>query len=76
MEEYNKDLAIILYNEKNDKKQMTYKISQDSIDKIEELRKDKYKHLSRTELINLVMLSCSDRFIIENDLNKKEEESQ
>ena len=67
MEEYNQDLALILYNEKNDKKQMTYKISKDSIDKIEELRKDKYKHLSRTELINLVMLSCSERFIIENE---------
>lgn len=76
MEEYNKALALILYTEKNDKKQMTYKISKDSIDKIEELRQGKYKHLSRTELINLVILSCSDRFIIENDLNKKEEESQ
>lgn len=69
MEQYNKDLALILYNEKNDKKQMTYKISKDSIDKIEELRQGKYKHLSRTELINLVILSCSDRFIIENNLN-------
>ena len=73
MEEYNTNLALILYNEKSDKKQMTYKISQDSFDKMEELRKGKYKEKTRTEFVNLVMLSCSDRFIIENDLKKEEE---
>lgn len=70
IEQYNKNLALILYNEKSNKRQMTYKISQDSFNKMEKLRKDKYKHLSRTELINLVILSISDRFIIENGIKK------
>lgn len=70
MEQYNNNLALILLREKKKKRQITYRISQDSIDKLEELRKEKYKHLSKTELINLVILSTSDRFIIENGIQK------
>ena len=66
-EGFEQELLKILHTEKKNKKQVTYVLSEDTNKKLEQLINEKFEHYSKTEFINLVMLSCSERFIIENE---------
>lgn len=74
LENYKQQFAKVMMEEKKKKKQITYKISKQTMTKLERVNKQ-FDYLSKSDLVNFILLVLLDQLKIQNKKDRSKDQS-
>lgn len=74
LENYKQQFAKVMMEEKKKKKQITYKISKQTMTKLERVNKQ-FDYLSKSDLVNFILLVLMDQLKIQNKKDQSKDQS-
>lgn len=74
LENYKQQFATIMMEEKKKKKQITYKVSKQTMTKLERVNKQ-FDYLSKSDLVNFILLVLLDQLKIQNKKDQSNDQS-
>ena len=74
LENYKQQFAKVMMEEKKKKKQITYKISKQTMSKLEKVNKQ-FDYLSKSDLVNFILLVLLDQLKIQNKKDQSKDQS-
>ena len=74
LDDYKQQLAKVMMEEKKKKKQITYKISKQTMTKLEKVNKQ-FDYLSKSDLVNFILLVLLDQLKIQNKKDQSNDQS-